>query len=61
MNLDSESSFNHLVKIISNKDTNRNQEILKQERNPTSVPKINYLSAKLIKFVKLKKLLIHRF
>lgn len=52
LDLDSESSFNHLVKIISNKDTKRNQDIHSQERNTIKSPKINFLSAKIIKFVR---------
>lgn len=51
MNLGSASSFNHLYKIITNKERVKEQENERQENNKIEKPKINYFSAKLIKFV----------
>jgi hypothetical protein len=51
MNLGSNSSFNHLYKIITNKERSKDQENEIQEYNRVEKPKINYISAKLIKFV----------
>jgi len=51
MNLGSASSFNHLYKIINSKERTKEQEYEKSNNNKTENPKINYFSAKLIKFV----------
>lgn len=51
MNLGSASSFNHLYKIISNKERQKEHENEKVESNKIEKPKMNYFSAKLIKFV----------
>lgn len=59
MNLGSASSFNHLYKIISNKERQKEQENEKVESNKIEKPKINYFSAKLIKYVIRIKILKH--
>ena len=51
MNLGSASSFNHLYKIINNKERFKEQENERLDNNKLEKPKINYFSAKLIKFV----------
>lgn len=51
MNLGSASSFNHLYKIINNKERHKDQENEKIESNKIEKPKMNYFSAKLFKFV----------
>lgn len=51
MNLGSASSFNHLYKIISNKERQKEQENEKVESNKVEKPRMNYFSAKLIKYV----------
>jgi hypothetical protein len=55
MNLGSTSSFNHLYKIINSKERQKEQDNEKTENNKIERPKMNYFSAKLIKFVILKK------
>jgi len=54
MNLGSASSFNHLYRIISNKERQKELENEKDECNKEEKPKMNYFSAKLIKYVKKK-------
>lgn len=51
MNLGSTSSFNHLYKIINNKERQKEQENEKGINNKIDGPKMSYFSAKLIKFV----------
>lgn len=51
MNLGSESSFNHLYKILNNKDRYKDQQLDKIHHTQSHKPKINFLYAKLIKFV----------
>jgi len=58
MNLGSTSSFNHLYKIINNKERQKEQEDEKIENNKIEKPKLNYFSAKLIKFV-IKKIILY--
>jgi len=50
MSFDSESSMNY--QKISNKEKKRNEDTHKQDIDQIKSPKINYLSAKFIKFVR---------